>query len=143
MPQHPYFSRNRCEYAAGGCFVTLLTTNTRYSAAESRPIQQWPARIQAHLNVWQALAISELCEDHRCEVIVSGQRGRFARRRIASGAARKLFVPQAGENLRQNSFPERHNRKIQGNGAKSPPNTQIDHMPDSVLLFAESSDTKP
>ena len=128
-PAHQH-SRHFGEQAPVAMLVRVSQIAAFHRAANSGMIKQPSTRIQTDLDVAQALAIGELCEDHRGKVIVSGKRRSVATHWISRGATRKLFPADACEHLGQSGFAGIHPR----NSGSLGPRNQIDDTSKSSLI---------
>ena len=75
-------------------------------------VKQLATRLQAGLDVTQALAICQLRKNHRRKMIVRGDCRRRPAHRVTSSAARELLRVQTSENLRQHRCSVAHRAKM-------------------------------
>ena len=107
--------QDRCDFrehvpvSLGVCIREIAALDL---APNAGVVKQLATRLQAGLDVAQALAICQLRKNHRREMIVRGDRRRRPPHRVASGAARELLRVQTSENLRQHRCSVAHRAKM-------------------------------
>jgi hypothetical protein len=133
LPAHQH-ARHLGKQPPVAMLVRIRQIAALHRAANPGTIEQRAPRVEAGLDVAQALAVRQNGEDHRREVSVGVQGRGLAARRISTGTQRKLLAAQTAEYLRQNRFPGVHNRKSCRADRKSFAKNQIDHTHHNTLL---------